>query len=108
MKNNLVRLIGYIGKHLETSTTEKGNKRLAMRVATHYSTKSETGEKEHHTTWHDVIAWGIMAEYAERTFVKGSKILVEGSIRYLTYLDSTGHVRYITNIQADSLINLDR
>jgi len=55
-----------------------------------------------------VIAWDRKAEYAERSFVKGSKILVDGCISYRTYLDSTGHTRYVTDIVAYSLINPDR
>lgn len=77
-------------------------------MATHYSTKDDKGEKVDHTVWHDVIVWGEKADYAERTFVKGSKILVDGSIAYRTYPDESGHIRYVTEIMAHTLTNLDR
>lgn len=108
MQNNLIRLIGYIGQHLSGTTTATGYRRLQLRVATHHATKSAEGETKYHTVWHDVIAWGTIAESAERSFVKGSKVMVEGAIEYLTYPDRAGHTRYITRVAAHSLVNLDR
>ena len=108
MKGNRVLLVGYVGKHLATRKLENGNKRVGIRIATHYSRKNEQGEKVYHTVWHDVVAWGGTAEYAERSFVKGSRIMVDGSIDYRTYPDQSGHIRYITQIVAHSLMNLDR
>jgi single-strand DNA-binding protein len=108
MNNNRVSLIGYVASDLYSTTLEKGTRRVAIRMATHYTQKTSTGEKVHHTVWHDIVAWNSTAEYAERSFVKGSKIMVDGCIEYRTYPDKTGHTRYITQIKAHSLMNLDR
>lgn len=108
MTNNLVRLIGYIGKDLSALTATTGNRRVHLRVATHYSTTQADGTKLYHTVWHDVVAWGATATFAENSFVKGSKVMVEGSIEYRTYPDATGHIRYTARISARSLLNLDR
>lgn len=108
MTNNLVRLIGYVGKDLTPITATTGNRRLHLRVATHFYTKQNDGTKINHTVWHDVIAWGPTAEYGERTFVKGSKIMVEGALEYRTFPDQSGHLRYTARIAATSLLNLDR
>jgi len=108
MINNLVRLIGYIGKDIAATTVNNGNRRIQLRVATHYYTIKEDSSKEYHTVWHDVVGWGKTAEYAEQNFVKGSKVMVEGAIEYRTYLDRSGHTRYITRIAAHSFTNLDR
>jgi single-strand DNA-binding protein len=77
-------------------------------MATHYSPKNHSGKKVCQTIWHDVVAWDKVAEYAEKSLVKGSRILVEGSIIYRTYPDNAGHIRYVTLISAESLMNLDR
>lgn len=108
MKNNRVMLIGYVGNDLSMHPLPNGGKRIGLRVATHYPIKSEKGEKIYQTVWHDVTAWNGIAEYAEKSFVKGSKIMVDGSIEYRTYPDKTGHIRYLTQIKAHSLMNLDR
>jgi single-strand DNA-binding protein len=108
MKTNHVLLIGYVGKEVEIKETENSCKRVSIRMATHYLQKNETGEKKFNTVWHDIVAWNEKAEYAERSFVKGSKIMVDGSIQYRKYADRSGHMRYIVQIKAHSLINLDR
>jgi single-strand DNA-binding protein len=108
MNTNKVTLIGYVGKHLLSSTKQDGTIRVSLRVATNGYRITRSGEKLVYTHWHDVVAWNKTAEYAARNFVKGSKIMVEGSISYQTYPDHTGHIRYITIITAKSLMNLDR
>ena len=108
MKQNSVQLIGYVGDDLKIKMLKNGKRRAAIRVATHYPLKKDGEKKEFSTTWHSVIAWSELAAFAERSFVKGSHILVNGSIIYRTYPDSTGHTRYVTEIKADALINLDR
>ncbi len=109
MNSNKVLLIGYVGLDLITKTASNGSKRVALRVATHNgSRRNKKGQFINKSTWHDVVAWDKPAEYAERSFVKGSKILVEGCIIYRTYADIHGHKRYITQIKAYSLQNLDR
>ena len=108
MKQNSVQLIGYVGIDPIVSSAVNGTKRACIKVATHHLKKKEGSEKVYDTTWHQVIAWGKIAEYAERSFLKGSHILVDGSVVYRTYPDSSGHTRYVTEIKADTLINLDR
>ncbi len=108
MQTNKATLIGYVGNHLKTRTSANGVKRIAIRLATHFYAKKQNKPTVCHTTWHDVVAWNKVAEFAERSFVIGSKIMVEGMIEYKTYRDCHGHTRYVTFIKAQSLLNLDR
>ncbi len=108
MKTNHVTLIGYVGNHLVASKLENGTKRVGIRMATHYAEKKANGEKIYHTVWHDIVAWDSRADFAESNLVKGSKIIVDGSIEYSTFPDKSGHTRYYTQIKAHSLMNLDR
>ena len=108
MKQNSVQLIGYVGGDPKIIIAKNGSKLARVRVATHYKTKTAGDEKKYITTWHDVVAWEMQADYAERSFVKGSRILVGGCICYRTYCDTKGNIRYVAEIKADTLINLDR
>ena len=108
MRSNSVQLIGYVGKDLAEKTLASGAKKIMLRVATHHSFKDENGKVIYASVWHDVVAWNEVAQYAERNFVKGSRILVDGILLYRTYPDQHGHTRYITEIKASSLQNLDR
>ena len=87
MRTNSVQLIGYVGKDLTEKTFSSGDKKIMLRVATNHSFKDKDGKVSYSSTWHDVVAWDKVAEYAQRSFVKGSRILVEGTILYRTYPD---------------------
>lgn len=108
MKHNHVILIGYVGKEIQTRTLPNGTKRASLRVATHDGRVSKDGTKQFQSTWHDIIAWDKVADFAEGNFVKGSRILVDGIIEYRNFQDHSGHTRHITQIRANSFINLDR
>lgn len=105
---NKVQLIGYVGKDPLIKTTSNGRKLALIRVATDLFFTAVNGNTIKHTTWHDVIVWEKKAEMAANIFITGSHILVEGRIVYRTYEDRTGHTRYVTEIKAESLMNLDR
>lgn len=106
--NNMVMLIGYVGQDIRVQTTSSGLKKVTLRIATHEPNQSKGGEQKWLTTWHNVIAWDEIASVAERSFVKGSRIRVNGRIQYCTYPDKAGHTRYVTEIKAEYLQNLDR
>jgi single-strand DNA-binding protein len=108
MQGNRAVLIGYVGKELEIKKLENGDKRAGILMATHYKHKDQKGDFINHTVWHNIVAWNDVADYAERSFVKGSRILVEGTIDYSVFPDVNGHMRYYTKIKAQSLMNLDR
>ena len=108
MKGNRVLLIGYVGQHLATQKLDNGGKRVGIRMATHYNYKNKKGEKVDTTVWHNVVAWDGTADYAERSFVKGSKIMVEGMLDYRQFRNKEGKMIYRTHIKAASLMNLDR
>lgn len=91
MQGNKVILVGYVGQELATKKLKDGGKRVGIRVATHYKHGDEKEDCIYHTVWHDIVAWNQTAEFAERSFVKGSRIMVEGYVEYRTYPDNTGH-----------------
>ena len=105
--NNTVQLIGYVGNDLRVfkHTT---NKKVVIRVATHDKIKDSSGTEKEITAWHDIAAWNAIGEMAERLFVKGSHILVQGRLVHRTYNDKVGHKRFVTEVNADHLENLDR
>lgn len=105
--NNIVQLIGYVGKDLVVHHT--GNtKKLVIRVSTHERFTDPTGRQIDTTYWHTVVAWGTLADNAENLFVRGSHILVQGKLIHRSYNDRVGHRRYVTEVRADHLENLDR
>lgn len=108
MKTNNVQLVGYIGNHLTSVKSITGNTRAGLSVATHYTQKTNEGGLLYQTVWHEVVAWNNLGDYALRTFVKGSRIMIEGYLNYRDFVTKSGQRQFRTYIIATSIMNLDR
>jgi len=106
--NNMVMLIGYVGQDVQAKQTPSGSKKVVLRVATHEPGSKKSASGTWVTTWHNVVAWDKTAEHAEQNLIKGSRIRVNGRICYGKYVDHKGHTRYVTEIKAEYIQNLDR
>ena len=105
---NFVQLIGYLGEDPELHSTPSGQTLGRLRLATDVYHKRHDGTVFTKTTWHDINAWNKLASILPGNFVKGSHIMVEAEIHYRTFLDHTGHSRYVTEIKSAKILNLDR
>ncbi len=107
---NSVQLIGYVGSDPSIRNFQNGNKLARMRVATNSPVKKKTDveQQQYVTDWHTVVAWAECAAFAERNFLKGSHILVDGYLIYRSYENNKGVKVNVTEIIAKTLINLDR
>jgi single-strand DNA-binding protein len=105
---NKVILVGNLGKDPEPKTLDNGVKLVKFSLATNEYYKTKTGEREEKTEWHNVICWRGLAETAEKILKRGSKIYLEGKIRNRSYDDKDGNKRYVTEIEADTFVTLDK
>ncbi len=103
---NKVQLIGNLGNAPEVKTTESGKKLARFSVATNESYRNAKGEKVTETTWHNVVAWGKVADIAEKYLNKGSEIAIEGKLINRSYTDKDGNKKYITEVQVNELLML--
>ena len=103
---NKVQLIGNLGGTPEVKTTENGKKLCRFSIATNESYRNAQGEKISETTWHQLIAWGAIAEIAEKYLDKGSEVAIEGKLINRNYTDKEGTKRFITEIQVNELLLL--
>lgn len=81
--NNTVTLIGNIAD--EAKIIDGGNKKFAaLRIATTDSYKDkETGEwKDKETIWHDVVAFSPTVIEQLKSFKKGTRLEITGSLSY--------------------------
>jgi len=105
---NKVQLIGYLGQVPDVKTIGDGKKVAHMSVATNETYKNVKGEKITETQWHNVIAWGKLAEIAEQYLVKGTEVAIEGKLINRNYTDKQGVKRYVTEVQANELLILTK
>ena len=105
---NKVQLVGHTGQNPEIKSFGESGKLAKFSVATTESYKDSNGEWKETTTWHNITAWGSLADRAERQIHKGSSVLIEGKLVNRDYTGSDNVKRYITEIQAESFLVLDK
>ena len=103
---NKVQLIGNLGNKPEIRTTEGGKKIARFSVATNETYRSAKGEKITETQWHNLIAWGKVADIAEQFLSKGSEVAIEGKLINRNYADKDGNKRYVTEVQVNEILML--
>lgn len=103
---NKVQLIGNLGAKPEVKNTEGGKKLAQFSVATSESYRNAKGEKVTETQWHRVIAWGKVADIAEKYLDKGKGVAIEGKLINRSYTDKEGNKKYIIEIQVNELLML--
>jgi single-strand DNA-binding protein len=105
---NKVQLIGNLGNAPEVRNTETGKKLVRFSVATNEQYKNAKGERVTETQWHNLIAWGKVADIAEKFLLKGTEVAVEGKLVNRNYMDKEGNKKYITEIQVTELLMLGK
>lgn len=103
LKNN-VQLSGNVGKAPEILTLSTGKKLAKFSIATRETYTNSKGEKVTDTQWHNVVAWGKMAELVEKQVPKGKEIEIEGKLSSRSYEDKNGIKKYITEIVCRELV----
>ena len=94
-------VIGYLGRDPDIRTTQNGAKIANMSVATSERWKSKDGEAQEKTEWHKVVAFGKLAEIAEKILKKGSLVAFRGTLRTRKWTDKNGNEKYTTEIALD-------
>ena len=101
---NKVQLIGHLGNTPEIRNTEAGKKLARFSVATDEIYRSSTGEKVKETQWHNLVAWGKVADIAEKYLHKGSEVAIEGKLINRNYTDKEGNKKYIGEVQVNEML----
>ena len=96
---NSVKLIGNVGQEIKVKDFEGG------KVATFSLETSETyinRNKEEVTSsaWHNIVAWGKVAQFCETLLASGKKVSVEGKLNYRQYQNKEDKTVKVTEIVA--------
>jgi len=103
IRNN-VKLIGRLGKDPEIKVLEKGNKMATFSMATGEKYKDKEGNQKDSTEWHNIVAWGTLAERCEKFLKKGKEVAIDGRLSYRSWEDKTGTKHYITEVIVNDLL----
>lgn len=103
MSVNKVILVGRVGVSPELKNLEGGNKVTNFSIATSEYFKDKAGAKQEKTEWHNVVAWGTLAEIIAKNVVKGSQLYVEGKMQTRSWDDKDGVKKYTTEVVAEKI-----
>lgn len=102
MNFNKVFILGNLTRDPELRTTPSGQSVVSFGVATNRIWIDKNGQKQKETEFHNVIAWGKLAETASRYLFKGKLVFVEGRLRTRTWVDQNGIKHSRTEIIAQN------
>lgn len=105
---NSVQLIGNVGQAVKYYNFDSGSCKASFTLATNEHYKNNKGEKVQDTQWHNIIAWGKLADNMKTFLDKGSEVLVKGKLTSRSYETSEGEKKYITEIVAQEFVCFDK
>lgn len=105
---NRAQIIGNLTRDPEVKQTGTGQMLASFAVATNSTWTDKMGQKQEKAEFHNVVAWGKLAEICQSYVKKGRKIYVEGRMQTRDWEGEDGVKRYRTEINAENIILLDR
>ena len=108
MDLNRAQLIGNVTRDPEVRTTPTGQSVASFGVATNAQWTDTQGVKQVRTEFHNIVAWGKLADICRQYLTKGKKIFLEGRIQSREWEGQDAQKRTRTEIIADNMIMLDR
>lgn len=100
---NKVILIGNLGKDPELRYTPGGQAVATFSLATTERWNDKNGQRQDRTEWHNVVAWGKLAELVNQYLKKGRSAYIEGKITTRSWDDRDGVKKYRTEIVASQV-----
>jgi single-strand DNA-binding protein len=105
---NKVQLIGNLTREPEVRFTGNGTAVATFGIATNRSWKDAEGEVKEAVEFHNIVAWGKLAEICEQLLHKGGKVYIEGSLTTRSWDDEeSGKKMYRTEVRLSEMILLD-
>jgi len=89
---NKVQLIGRLGKDPEVRATQENVAFVRFSLATdaHWTDPAKRDKKQSRAEWHNVMAWGRLAEICGEYLRKGRLVFVEGRLQTRSWEDEAG------------------
>lgn len=108
MDLNRATLIGNVTRDPELRTTPAGQNVASFSIATNQQWTDAQGQKQKRAEFHNIVAWGKLADICKQYLVKGKKIYLEGRLQTREWEAQDGSKKIRTEIIVDSMIMLDR
>ncbi|MBI4599822.1 single-stranded DNA-binding protein [Candidatus Uhrbacteria bacterium] len=107
MDLNKVMIIGRLTKDPEGRATPAGQSVCSFSLATNRVYTDAQGQKQDKAEFHNIVAWGKLADICTQYLVKGKRIYIEGRLQTRDWVGQDGVRRYSTEVIAENMIMLD-
>ena len=105
---NKAILLGNLTRDPVLRYTGSGKPVCDFGLATNRAWTNDKGERQEQSEFHNIVAWGKLAEIASQYLAKGRKVYVEGRLQTRNYETADGQKRTRTEVVINDLVMLDR
>ncbi|RJQ37813.1 single-stranded DNA-binding protein [Candidatus Parcubacteria bacterium] len=103
MNFNKAFVLGNVTRDPELRTTPSGQNVCSFSIATNRVFKDARGERQQAAEFHNIVAWGRLAEICNQYLKRGSLVFIEGRIQTRSWQDKNGEKKYRTEIVAETM-----
>jgi single-strand DNA-binding protein len=106
---NRVTLVGRVGGNPEINHIPSIGRDVAkFSLATNEGYRDKNNEWKETTEWHNLVAWGPLAQRIEKIVSKGTLLLIEGKLKTRKWKDQNDQNRSRTEIEIVNLVVLEK
>lgn len=103
MNLNKVFVLGNVTRDPETRALPSGQQVCSFGIATNRFYTDQAGVKKQEAEFHNIVAFGKLADIASRYLTKGGLVLIEGRIKTSSWQGTDGIKKFRTEIIAETL-----
>lgn len=103
MNLNKATLIGRLTRDPQSKVLPSGQPVASFGMATDRFYNDKSGQKQQQTEFHNVVAFGRLADIISQYLKKGSLVFVEGRLQTRSWQDNSGNQRTRTEIVAERI-----
>src|SRR3954468_16132529 len=104
---NKATLLGNLTRDPVLRYTSSGKPVCDFGLATNRTWTNDKGERQEQSEFHNIVAWGKLAEISSQYLAKGRKVYVEGRLQMRNYETADGQKKSRIEIVIDDLVMLD-
>lgn len=105
---NKVILVGNLTRDPEMKETNGGQPITTFGLATNRAWVTKGGDKQQSAEFHELVAWGKLAEICNQFLKKGKLIYIEGYLKTRSWDAEDGTKRFRTEVVVNDMIMLDK
>ncbi len=103
MNLNKVFILGNVTSDPATKALPSGLSVASFSIATNRFFTDKQGQKQQQAEFHNIVAFGKLADTISSYLTKGSLVLIEGRIQTRSWQDATGIKKYRTEVIAERI-----